>query len=85
MNGEESVIGILIWRRIADRSRMNANIVAFNPGNEGSVGSNRPAFDVGFKKIGVVLQEARVVLLAPRPCEICSTDQGSNADRQRRW
>ena len=67
MNGEEPVIGILIWRRIADRSRMNANVVTFNSGNEGSVSSNRPAFDVGLKKIRVILQEARVVLLAPRP------------------
>src|SRR5580765_2560142 len=31
VNDEESVIGILIGRNIADRSGMNANIVAFNP------------------------------------------------------
>ena len=83
MDREKSVIRILIWRSIAYRGGMNANVVAFNPGKERSVVSNRPALDVRLNKIRVVQQEGRVVVLAPRPREICSTDQGSNADRQR--
>ena len=80
MNGEQSVIGILIWGGIADRSRMNANIVASNPGNKRSVGSRSPAFDVGLKKICVIQQEARIVPISPGLCEICSADKSGYAD-----
>ena len=72
MNGEESLIGILIWGGIADRSRMNANIVAWNPGQKRSVGSHSPVFDVGLKKICVIQQEARIMPISPGLCEVCT-------------